>query len=84
MNGADTMHGAYLGPRYGDAEITSYLDRVGAVYERIDDGPLARRLADILAGEAVVGGSRGAWNSVPVHSARALSSATRAAARCSP
>lgn len=59
VNGTDAMHGAYLGPRYGDAEITAYLDSVGAVYERIDDGPLARRLADILAAEAVVGWFQG-------------------------
>lgn len=59
VNGSDAMHGAYLGPRYGDRQITDYLDSVGAVYERIDDGPLARRLAEILAEEAVVGWFQG-------------------------
>jgi carbamoyltransferase len=31
------MQGSYLGPRYSDAEIQTYLDSVGAKYQRLDD-----------------------------------------------
>jgi carbamoyltransferase len=59
VNGHDSMRGAYLGPRYGDAEITAQLDSMGAVYERLDDGDLMERLAAILEEEQVVGWFQG-------------------------
>jgi carbamoyltransferase len=58
-NGQDTMQGAYLGPRYADAEIEAQLDKLGAVYQRMDDEALPERLSEILAGENVVGWFQG-------------------------
>jgi len=59
VNGHDRMQGAYLGPRYGDAEIHEQLDRLGAVYEHLDEVTLLERLCEILAGENVVGWFQG-------------------------
>jgi carbamoyltransferase len=53
------MRGSYLGPHYADAEIESQLDKLGAVYQRLDDGALTERLSEILAGENVVGWFQG-------------------------
>lgn len=48
--GGDGMAGAFLGPAFGDDEIAATLDRVGAVFRRLDDDELvdaaARDLAD--------------------------------------
>jgi carbamoyltransferase len=55
VNGHDSMSGSYLGPRYAADEITRQLDAAGAVYTRLDDDELFRKLADILADEKVVG-----------------------------
>ena len=59
VNGHDSMRGSYLGPRYGDPEITAQLDSMGAVYERLDDASLMERLAAILEDEQVVGWFQG-------------------------
>jgi carbamoyltransferase len=58
-SGQDAMQGSYLGPRYTDAEIESSLDRLGAVYERLEEEVLLERLSEILAGENVVGWFQG-------------------------
>ena len=58
-NGADKMHGAYLGPKFSDTEIRSYLDRVEAKYQQLEDDELMQRLAEILALENVVGWFQG-------------------------
>jgi len=59
VNGHDRMQGSYLGPHYRDAEIQAQLDRLGAVYQRMDDEALPERLSEILAGENVVGWFQG-------------------------
>ena len=59
VNGSDAMHGAYLGPRYGDGAIRASLDELGASYERLDDAALFERLAEILDNENVVGWFQG-------------------------
>ncbi|MEZ5597574.1 MAG: carbamoyltransferase C-terminal domain-containing protein [Pseudomonadales bacterium] len=59
VNHHDAMKGSYLGPRWSDAEIRSQLDARGAVYERLDDSEMMPRLADVLAGENVVGWFQG-------------------------
>jgi carbamoyltransferase len=56
---SDAMRGAYLGPRYDDSSIRTYLDSVHASYEVLDDHALMPRLADILAAENVVGWFQG-------------------------
>jgi len=55
----DIMQGAYLGPRYADAEIRQFLDRITAPYHRLDDEELLRQTARILAQEKVVGWFQG-------------------------
>lgn len=56
---ADRMKGSYLGPKFGDDEIRSYLDTVQAKYYRLDDEELLPRLGEILADENVVGWFQG-------------------------
>ncbi len=51
----DSMKGGYLGPRFSDEEIKTYLDSVGAKYQRIDDAELMPKLAQVMADENVVG-----------------------------
>jgi len=58
-NGADTMSGGYLGPRYTDANISAYLDSVDAHYVRLDDEELYSRLAELLDQEKVIGWFQG-------------------------
>jgi carbamoyltransferase len=59
VNGADTMAGAYLGPRFTQTEIQAYLDRIGAPYTVLEDTALMPRLAERLAQEHVVGWFQG-------------------------
>jgi carbamoyltransferase len=59
VNGGDTMHGSYLGPRASDDEIRTYLDSVGASYEKLPDEELFDRLASLLADENVLGWVQG-------------------------
>lgn len=59
VNGSDSMLGSYLGPKYSDHEITTYLDSVDAKYERLNDARLMPKLANILDQENVVGWFQG-------------------------
>ena len=59
VNGMDAMHGSYLGPRFHDAEIERELERLGAIYTRLDDEQLYTKLAEVLADENVVGWFQG-------------------------
>jgi carbamoyltransferase len=52
----DKMQGAYLGPKFSDEEIRSYLKKVNAVYHYIDDeNTLLDITSDALANSKVVG-----------------------------
>jgi carbamoyltransferase len=53
--GGDDMKGAYLGPDFSDSEIKTFLDSVGAVYERLDRYTLLNRTAGELAAGKIVG-----------------------------
>src|SRR2546426_4661511 len=53
--GRDGMQGAYLGPAFSPEEIETYLTSQGAAYERLEQGCLLRRAAELLAQEKVVG-----------------------------
>ena len=53
--GADGMHGAYLGPEFTADEIADFLRSVGAPAERLEREVLLRRVAELLAGEKVIG-----------------------------
>ncbi len=59
VTGADTMSGAYLGPRFSNDEIKTYLDGIGAAYSVLEDDALMERLADLLDRENVVGWFQG-------------------------
>lgn len=58
-NGKDMMQGSYLGTKYSNEHIKSYLDSIGAKYELLDDEKLAEDLSTILANENVVGWFQG-------------------------
>ena len=51
----DGMQGAYLGPAFSTEDIEEYLRSQGASYERLPQGELLRRVAELLAAEKVVG-----------------------------
>ena len=55
----DSMKGALLGPQYTDEEIQTYLDSVGAVYQRYVCHEMIRRTAEMLTEEKVVGWFQG-------------------------
>ncbi|MGH8613149.1 MAG: carbamoyltransferase family protein, partial [Gammaproteobacteria bacterium] len=55
----DGMSGAYLGPRFSEADIRSHLDSVGARYTLLDERELLSQVAKILAQENVVGWCQG-------------------------
>ena len=57
--GKDRMKGSWLGPEFTDAEIMSYLDRVGAVSEKLSDSDLSDRAARLIADEKILGWFRG-------------------------
>jgi carbamoyltransferase len=51
----DGMKGAYLGPSYSNEEIESWLDWMGASYERLDRSCLTKKVAELLVQEKVIG-----------------------------
>jgi carbamoyltransferase len=55
----DAAKGSYLGPKFSNGQITKYLDKVGASYEKIEDDVLMPKLAEIMEGEQVVGWFQG-------------------------
>jgi carbamoyltransferase len=60
LNGhMDNMKGAYLGPRHSNEKIRTYLDSIGAKYQRLDDEALFDHLAELLEAENIVGWFQG-------------------------
>ncbi len=55
VNGADSMRGAYLGPKFDGDEIRQQLDAMGAQYTQLTDESLMPRLAELLDGGNVIG-----------------------------
>jgi carbamoyltransferase len=55
----DSMQAAYLGPSFGDDEIAAVLDRMGAVYEKLDEYQILEATTEALANEQVVGWFQG-------------------------
>ncbi len=45
----DSMHGAFLGPAYTDAQIEAELKQAGAIFHRLSETQLLARSADLLA-----------------------------------
>ena len=58
-NGQDTMRGAYLGPRFNEAQIQQQLDAMRAKYVKLQDESLFAQVAELLDGEHVVGWFQG-------------------------
>ena len=56
---ADGMRGAYLGPEFTNDEIEEFLVTTGARFRRVGRAELAATVAQILAGEKVVGWFQG-------------------------
>ncbi len=53
---SDTQFGTYLGPRYKNEEIKTFLDSIGAKYSyHSDDDELSREIADLIDAEKVTG-----------------------------
>ncbi len=59
VNGTDAMSGAYLGPRFSNEAIRTYLEGIGAPYTRLEDDALLARLTELLAQEQVIGWFQG-------------------------
>jgi carbamoyltransferase len=51
----DAMCGALLGPEFGRDQTREYLDAHGYPYEELADADWARRIAEVIAGENVIG-----------------------------
>ncbi len=51
----DSMNGSYLGPSFSDEEIEAYLDARGYVAKKLDQSEWAKKIAEIIAAEKVVG-----------------------------
>lgn len=51
----DGMKGTYLGPRFSNAEITSYLEAIKAPFHSLEDQPLFELLAELLDEGKVIG-----------------------------
>ena len=61
----DGMRGTYLGPRFSNDSVQTYLQSVGAPFHSLEDGPLFERLAELLDGGKVVGWFNGAMEFGP-------------------
>lgn len=55
----DATKGSYLGPKFSNDQITSYLDKIGAKYVKLEDNALMPKLAEVMEGEQVVGWFQG-------------------------
>lgn len=51
----DSQQGSYLGPEFSDEEIAGFLKEVSVPASRIEKDELPSRIADLIAGEKVVG-----------------------------
>jgi carbamoyltransferase len=59
VNGADTMNGAFLGPKFGAAQIRRQLDEFKASYQELADSELMPSVAEILDRGDIVGWFQG-------------------------
>lgn len=55
----DAMKGAYLGPKYSDAEIESELKACGAVFKKCSENEMIEIVAEALAEEKAIGWMQG-------------------------
>lgn len=55
----DSMHGAFLGPAFGDEEIKKYLEKNGIPFEELGEEEIAARGASLIASGKVIGWFQG-------------------------
>ncbi len=55
----DRMQGAYLGPRFTNAQIQAFLDHAEIAYRRLDDETLMSQLAELLDAGQIIGWFQG-------------------------
>jgi len=55
----DFMKGAYLGPKYSNDEIKTFLDKQGYVYTELTSKKLPEKIADLIANQKVIGWFQG-------------------------
>ena len=53
------LNHAFYGHEYSDAEVTAALDKAGLKYERMEEAPLLKRVAQDLADQKIVGWFQG-------------------------
>ncbi|MDX1386947.1 MAG: carbamoyltransferase [bacterium] len=59
VNGGDTMKGAYLGPRFDNAQIEAALKAQAAVFQKYPEEKLLEKVSGLLASGKVVGWFQG-------------------------
>ena len=59
VSGEDCMKGAYLGPKFSDAEIKKELDKCKAIYTKVSEDELIEKVASSLANEKAIGWMQG-------------------------
>ena len=72
VNGSDLMKGAFLGPNFSNDTIRTYLDDRKYKYEQLSNEELPEQIADLIAGQNVIGWFQGRMEFGP----RALGSRT--------
>lgn len=55
----DAMRGSYLGPKFSDAEVSTFLDSKAIPYQKLANAELNTRVADLLNDGSVVGWFQG-------------------------
>jgi len=55
----DMQEASYLGPKFSDEEILSYLDGLEAPYKKLEDDELFDTVADLIASDNVIGWFQG-------------------------
>ncbi len=55
----DAMKGAYLGPKFNDAEIEAELKSCGAVFKKFSENEMIEEVASLLANEKAIGWMQG-------------------------
>ena len=64
-NPHDSMRGTYLGPKFSNGEICTYLDQINAPYSSLSDPELMERVAELLEAGKVIGWFNGAMEFGP-------------------
>jgi len=54
-NKNDSQHGSYLGPSYDDNYLSRFVGKVNAVYEKVDNNILPKKIAELINAQKVIG-----------------------------